>query len=57
MLDLPGRDEQEKGDGGVCCRAGAEYNLACVIVPFIATRAEVTSARTDVSDNGEGEET
>jgi len=57
VLDLPGRDEEKKRDCGVSCRAGTEHNLASIVVPFVASRSEVASARTDVSDDGEREET
>jgi len=57
MLDLPGRNKEEKGNSGVCCRAGTEHHLACIVVPFVASRAEVASTRAYVSDDGEGEET
>jgi hypothetical protein len=57
MLDLPGGDEEQKGDGGVCCRARTEHHVTCIVVPFVASGTEVAAAGTDVSDNGEGEET
>lgn len=57
MLDFPGCDEKQQSNGRVSCCASAEHNLACVIIAFVAARAETATARADVGDDSEGEET
>lgn len=57
MFDFPGRDKEKEGNGSVGGGASTEYHVACVVVSLVTSRAKVTSARADICDNGEGEET
>lgn len=55
MLDFPGGDKEQECNGCVCRCAGTEDNVTGVVVPFVTARAEITTTRSNIGDNGEGE--